>query len=50
MKAGRSNVAPLVAGSEKIRDHDAQTRLGQISDEMGADKTGATGDDDQVAA
>ena len=35
---------------KQIRDHDAQTELGQMSDDMGADKPGAAGNDDQVVA
>jgi hypothetical protein len=44
------SVAPVVARSEKIGDHDAQTGLGQMADDIGADKPGTAGDDDQVVA
>ena len=50
IKLSRGDVAPLVAGSETIRDHDAQTSLGQMADDMGADKPGAAGNDDQIVA
>src|SRR5207248_7874827 len=50
IKLDGGDIAPLVTASEKVRDHDAQPNLGQMPGNMGADKAGAAGDDDQVVA
>ena len=50
VQRSRSEVAPFVAGPQKIGDDDAQTCPGEIVDEVRPDEPGATGNDDQIVA